>query len=159
MQLRRTTGEEAKSLLEKQMSDDSLPEDGRAHVIGIARLIGAPPEELYEAVGGSDAQGWQKLLDSVMLAEARQLGLPDAVSYTGDGKLLGPRWSFLDSSLTARFLLVRIGTSFGRTKATGLTKCRFWTMVSVPTLPTRPATGSRESSIFTLGRLSAPVWT
>ena len=98
MQSRRTTGEEINLLLEKQMNDDSLPEDGRPHVIGIARPIGAAPEELYEAVGGSAAQGWQRLLDSVVLAEARQLGLPNAVSYTGDGKLLSPRWSFLDSS-------------------------------------------------------------
>lgn len=48
--------EEIGSKLHEVMADDPIPDGKTAHVFGVARPIGAVPEELYDAIGDDD--GW-----------------------------------------------------------------------------------------------------
>ena len=53
---RRKTLEEIESKLREVMAADPIPDAQTGHIFGVARPIGAAPEELYDAIGGDD--GW-----------------------------------------------------------------------------------------------------
>ena len=80
IQTRRRTLADIKSELRELMADDPITRAERAHVVGIARPVGAAEQELYEAIGGDS--GWPGFCDdarSRIPENARLPGLPDKI--------------------------------------------------------------------------------
>ena len=70
---RRTTLASITAALGETLEGKPLRDDGQAHIVGLARPIGASEEEFYESVGGAGPDQWTRFLNDVLLRGAKRM--------------------------------------------------------------------------------------